>query len=571
MSSALGVTVTPEGETGTVTALKHMPDQLSDNPGTIVANTSIETLQNILNENWIWRNSFTIDPTMRAGQIFGTIKIHPKNCNDYITHISEMFLTWTGSMKIRTRFMATFQFGGSIRLGYLPPKFSASQINSLPISLLTAYPNIDLDPKNTNWVHFQASDERNILFHWMSTLDDETPESFAGWFVFYVASPLVLSGGVSTQISLLVEAAGSFNFSQLSPIANFTPTTGAWLSPSASYDILQAMGCDDYTVNKKYMQLSIQPIAIKNLLVGFATARGIGGAYSTDLAPGSSVIGGVLFHRTTISQGLDIAVTGIGSWDLDTAGAQPHPMRFMRMVTGSGTGLTAHFPSNGERDGMAMTAACPVPAVSTTWPTFSESKHYTAARGIYGRTVPWSGALDPGVNRPYATTYLGWVSPSGTYPDNVPVDPAICNFATDNSLFVNPLQSESIVVFTNTMTRTVNMQTQAMSRDFLINKSSDPTMSQLYNLRMDGTVGPIAQIRLQPSGVMTTNAVSSLTLIKDSAATGPLWLEFIQSLPMSSPLPSVNTFSRKNLALFTRATRKGLSGEQFKEQTVYLM
>jgi hypothetical protein len=508
---------------------------------------------------------------MRAGQIFGTIKIHPKNCNDYITHISEMFLTWTGSMKIRTRFMATFQFGGSIRLGYLPPKFSASQINSLPISLLTAYPNIDLDPKNTNWVHFQASDERNILFHWMSTLDDETPESFSGWFVFYVASPLVLSGGVSTQISLLVEAAGSFNFSQLSPIANFTPTTGAWLSPSASYDILQATGCDDWTINKGFMQLSIQPIAIKNLLVGFATARGIGGAYSTALAPGSSVLGGVLFHRNTVAQGLGVAVTYIGSWDLDSNGAQPHPMRIFRKSAGSSTEQSLHFPSNGERDGIAMTAASPAPATSTPWPTFSQTKHYTPGNGIYGRTVPWVGAYDPGLNRPYATTYLGWVSPGDNAPDNSPVDPAICNFETDNSLFVNPLQSESIVVFTNTLTRTVNMQTYAMARDFATNKSMDATMSQLYNLRMDGTVGPIAQIRLQPSGIMTTNAVSSLTLVKDVAATGPLWLEFIQSLPMSSPLPSINTFSRKNLALFTRATRKGLTGEQFKEQTVYLM
>lgn len=100
-----------------------MPDQLPDNPATLAATTSIETLQNVMYRDWIWRNTFPIDTTMQPGTIFGTIKIHPKNCNEYITHIAAMFKTWVGSFKVRSRFMATFQFGGSFRVGWLPPIF----------------------------------------------------------------------------------------------------------------------------------------------------------------------------------------------------------------------------------------------------------------------------------------------------------------------------------------------------------------------------------------------------------------------------------------------------------------
>jgi hypothetical protein len=566
MASALGTTVEPEGSTGTVTALRHMPDQLPDNPSTILANTSIETIQNILNENWIWRNSFTIDPTMRPGQIFGTIKIHPRNCNEYITHISQMFLTWTGSMKIRTRFMATFQFGGSIRLGYLPPKFSQSQVNTLPITTLTAYPNVDLDPKNTDWVFFQASDERNVLFHWMNELTDDNPESFAGWFVFYIASPLVLSGGTSTQISLLVEAAGGFNFSQLAPISAIVPIAQGWLDPRTAYDILSQAGCDDAEVSVGSMCLQVLPIAIKQLDVGFANAR-MAGKYTTDLCPGSTCINGVLDAREGFQGSIYPSSTFHGSWYCPTTEPNGH-IDFVRgydVSPGNFVRSSRPLPSNVERFG--VTIATLNQNDLGPRPYYSAFKRYTAERGTYAS----NGWSDSTTSLGYLTAQVscGWYNVMNH--DPTPVDVVSCDYVSGNSVLVNPLPNESIVVFSNITNRTFQTQTMQMSQQ--LDKIPLPlqTTSQLYSLFAVGTVGPIMVLRLQPSGLFTTNATVAEAVLRDVTSTGPLYLEYLQDLPMSSPLPDTG-LTRKNLALFARATRKAFASiSRFREMTTYML
>jgi hypothetical protein len=511
--SALGTTIAPEGETGTVTRLQHMPDQVPDNPATIAANTSIETLQNILYENWVWRNTYQIDASMRPGAIIGTIPVHPYECNDYVRHIARMFLTWTGAMKIRTRFMATFQFGGSFRLGFLPPKFTQQQINNLPIQTLTAYPNIDIDPKNTNWIDFQCSDERNILFHWMT--DDYTkPENFAGWFVFYVAAPLVLSGEV-TQIQLLVEAAGGFHFAQLAPIAEINTGSNAWIGTHINPH--HQNGTDD---NMAITRPVIYPIGHDRFPVGFIGMLGLGGKKPQDSG---------------------VAVLSPRMVDLQT---QLHNGTYLYNIEAHGKALDYGSPYMDELFIQNNT-------VSNILPLNRPIEGVIFKQGNDNVDVK---AILEKLDRPWycmiygCKTTIEVPNPTGMYLTDCPAyEPDHYKFLVrlpgmiEDSHLVNTLPTESVVVFSGY--GGVNFQTTAMA-EAMKNYTYQTSTSQLYQYRSENGT-PIATLRLHPSGLWTTNRTQAITTLPYGS------LVYLQDYPMGSPLPPTPVSAR-----FNRLSRK---------------
>jgi hypothetical protein len=516
--SALGEGMTP-GETGTVTEMQHMPDQLPDNPSTIAANTSIETLQNILYQNWVWRNTFVIDASMQPGHVFGAIKIHPKNCNDYITHISKMFLTWNGAFKVRTRFMATYQFGGSFRIGFLPPRFSQAEVENMPIQTLTAYPNVDLDPKNTMWSTFQASDERNVLFHWMTELTDEKPESFAGWFVFYVAAPLVISGG-STSVSMLVEAAGSFDFAQLAPITAVSPSGNGWLA-GAGDDLLAQPGCDDRTADS-YNAIQILPVNIKSLLSGFTCSNKVGGGVPSTVGSALSPFRTAWRNRAlethqkinTDYKGqatLTTAPSGV-FWDVPDDSA-------LSIQNAEQDTYGLMFPESGNE---VEYSGAPRRTTSTSSPgTVTMATKETKAAVAGGRIAGFTTQIniyDNPINTTDCFLYVDLVT------DN-----------HDQSILHNELPDESLVTFVNTRLRTVNLQTTLIATALKNTLPSDPNTSQLYQLFSSSQPAPLMTLRVHPSGIITTSATDAVALLPNDGNT--LYLRYLQDLPMNSPLP----------------------------------
>lgn len=538
--SALGEGMIP-GETGTVTKLQHMPDQIPDNPATLSANTSIETLSNILYQNWVWRNTFVIDAAMQPGHVFGTIKIHPKNCNDYITHISQMFLTWNGSFKVRSRFMATYQFGGSFRLGFLPPRFTQAEVQNLPIQTLTAYPNIDLDPKNTMWSEFQASDERNVLFHWMSDLEDEKPEAFAGWFVFYVAAPLVLSG-TSTSVSMLIEAAGAFEFAQLAPISKIAPPTSGWLADTGS-NLLMQMGCDDmYADYSNY--LLVLPIPIKSIPAGFTLANQVGGGVPS--ATGSVFYSKRLAYRDKILAGEHVSVIAVGDAIIDN-------------------NTDAHFqPQQGLDRDFYLT--------NTDWRNkifAAEYVHETAASmtsfasQAYG--MRWvDSETNPTIiihKAPESSATSGRCPGIVTSSDRTQYAFDITKYTIegDNSTLPNTLPDESIVLFANAYHATINLHTALMAKHFAQLPKPDSNNSQLYQLFSSTQPQPIMTWRLHPNGMWTTNATDVQIKLPNDGNT--LYLRYLQDLPMNTPLPT--NMSQARFARYAaRATSKNYSPSQ---------
>lgn len=530
------------GETGTVHAVQKMPDQIPDNPGTLVATTSIETIEQVMYRNWIWRNQFTVDTTMLAGHVFGLIKIHPKNCHAYLAYLANIFLTWTGSMKLRSRFQATFQFGGSFRLGWLPPKFTRSQVQNMPIQTLTAYPNIDLDPKNTCWMEFQASEERNILFHWMEDLDSDNPETFGGWFVFYVAAPLVISGGAGSSVTLLVESAGSFNFAQLAPITAISPSVRGILDSDL---IFGQVGCED---NARIEAIQIFASSIKSAPLGWFAARASQNGYTRDQ---TDVI---------LSDPIRTWVTAVRSdpYVMAQAGRIDAPkwegknnIHFIPNV------LNQQFHVNQEWG--AITIAVP--------PKFygNEGAHLgnVAYKYIKGNntTIAFQGTIVKGTpvdnysllsssnsNSTFNFARAGIQTQTG---DDQPV--------YDNSTM--PLaNNESLLGFVSFRNRSFSIQTRQQGTA-LAASELQKTNSQLYQLFAGDNPTPLLTIRLTPFGYFTTRGVEAEALLTGK----DLYLRYLQDLPMSTPIPGSYS-EAKFLRQAAQCAKRNISVQEYDDK-----
>lgn len=542
--SALGECV-QSGETGTVTRVQHMPDQIPDNPGTIAATTSIETIQEVMYRNWIWRNQFTVDVTMLPGHVFGTIKIHPQNCHDYLSYISRMFLTWTGSMKIRSRFQATFQFGGSFRLGWLPPKFTQQQVQNLPIQTLTAYPNIDLDPKNTCWMEFQASEERNILFHWMESLETETPESFGGWFVFYVAAPLVISGGAGSSVTMLVESAGSFNFAQLAPITSVAPSINGIIDQDS---LFTQVGCDDYA---RIEAIQIFSKATKSLPLGWFHARATQDRWTRDMP------------NVTMSDPIRTWVTAVNYTPDTAANYELLPSSAFDWLN---IDLRAFKPSilnqqlNGNTENVSYSLMTPYSPKSGGNITGFENKF------VYGNNLYFTFKWQEGQQLHPQDGY-GIGSSSYRVTTWLPETSAI-RFATDTKGYPQPdtstmpiALSESILGFVSFRHRSMSIQTSGHGNKIAASKMDNNT-SQLYQLYADDNPTPLLTIRLTPFGYFTTNAVDA-----DALLTGKnLYLRYLQDLPMSTPIPSLTYEQTKFMRRAIQCTKHGVAPNDMEDK-----
>lgn len=208
-------TLSPAGSPGSaVGPSPTMPETIPTNPSTISQSTSINTLSQVLTENWIYDNTFSWQTSAAPGTILYYKKIHPRGWNWANTYVSQMFNTYTGAGAIRFRPMGTAWYGGDICVGFLPPTLTESEVTKVPLDILTTYPTLNTDPKNTDWIEFNAVDQRNVAYHY---LNDTDPRSFGGWVVWYVQARLVPQSAEFTAIQMLVQTRGGFVYDQVNP------------------------------------------------------------------------------------------------------------------------------------------------------------------------------------------------------------------------------------------------------------------------------------------------------------------------------------------------------------------
>lgn len=541
---------TATGESGSmVSSPPTLPDQ-NTAPNTIAQyTTSSETVSQIIYRNWIFKSILTITPDMQIGHVFGLIRIHPFDCHDYVKHVAKMFNTWTGGMKVRARFMANFTNGGSFRIGYLPPSMTQAQITQgLPLATLTAYPNMDLDPKNTDWTETRFEDERQVQYHYMSPPDETDPNSFGGWIVFFVAGPLVTTLQAQGNTSLLIEVAGDFHFRQVAPLTSGsgpTPPSADPLSDFAKQNLLVQLTTDAPMMTTNRNALQITSSDVQALPDGFIYAMGINGKDPWSFTGGDTISVPYTTMRPSVLSGA-FGVSGhfAGGYDGTKADHQnefaPYDAFFEHIVP-----VTAcennfwvqpfdRFPQGANiRDG-----------------------RFRVTRIVYNPSTPATPSF---LTESFTTEYTDKKQPAACYllreGTNHPVDLGRTNSDIFNKLTPMP-SGESIVLFVNTAYGTFSMQTKAIRDSIAKFAGNDNTTSWLYNVHQEGITGALATIRLCPNGMFTAPATKTSLLINPENAN--LYLVFLQTLPITSPIPTrVTMRTYTYLKVAARALRAG--------------
>lgn len=522
--SGLGTTVDPSGEPGTQTSASiPQSETLPDQPGSIRQSTAIQTLDQLLHTNWIYDSTFTAATTMPAGTILFTKPIHPMEWNWPNRRVSSMFNLWTGSGKIRYRPLATAWYGGSIRVGFLPPNLTLQEINNMPLEVLTSYPNKDIDPKNTAWVDFRGPDQREIAYHYMAPFDDSDRQNFGGYIVFYVAGKLVTQAPEFTTIQFIVELAGDFMYDQPSPRA---------LVPSAAIE--QPLG------SAVLHNLFYQPIC-DSLDSGRGNVVQVCASSIVSLSAGGGTMSSVGVPQSLLKnvEGLD-PLTFRAQWAAITS----KPSTYSSIQSTGGLLPNIHTYTNSVphsnreyRDELyVINAANPStdPAAKINIKFFKTSNT---------GSTPFSCSVVPDGNEDVLQNDLAIPGDIriATMSSTTPINPAL---TPANHMKLTPQAAgESIVIFGNLDTRQYAPQTICMSEE-LGNWPKDQSaddISWLYNLvNKNGT--PLMTIRLNPNGMFTTNATTSPVLYTASF----LLLKYFGTLPLSSPLPGP-TASQKNL------------------------
>jgi len=416
------------------------------------------------------------------------------------------------------RMMATAFYGGSIRVGYLPPNINQTEIRNMPLDVLTVFPNDDFDPKNTTWAHFSTPDERDVLYHYMSPntngWDVTDKRSFGGYIVLYVAGRLVTQSPEMTSINVIIESAGNFNFSQINPrfgVTDFSDNKGVLSTASTRLDTWVSSEADKHKIrNVTILQNNINSLPLGGFKMTPYQYPDIDSAEGITLGPiGQDV------RKTNITN--KMFSTNIGAdpaAPYETFEAVTTPSLFHPMILPSLANVSFDGAGDYNFENRALT-------------------------GHGGKGQNWNLVYKP----PNSAKHIIVNNPASYFVvenSAVPLSGTINSYKT-GCQFAPNAAIESIVVFPDDYSF-INLQPYNFAADLRAHKAYDPIMSQIYALRRkEGTI--ITYIRLNPNGICTAPPTPTETVIEIVEG---MYLEYVQDLPITSPLP-VSSSSRKEM------------------------
>jgi hypothetical protein len=525
-------------------------DSIPDNPTTIRQGTSIQNVENFLHKNFVYKGEYRVTDQMQPGHKIFIHRNHPFDSNWLIFAIAKIFNMWTGHLVYRMRMMANALNGGSFRLVHVPPNFTYDEVAAMTVQELTAYENIDLDPKNTDWIQMDFPDQRNIQYHYMRDLTNLKPEDFGGYIVCVVVGPLVQSLQSTGGVSILVETTSTFDFRQPRPLQS-GPTPPAAQGPIPKEilaDLLGQQGCDDMLATSDNA-LVVYPDA-PQIHAGFEFASNLLGGKPEEASTLSTVSSYTVYRRSIGKMRVRPSFT----MDLRTVQELPDHVHncTMRPV---GTQLPFNNTPNHRQKVCAYTSDDFV--INNQGPNYSYSVTWADNQTLQlqvddpltdnKRIKPWAlpGAPNqrpPSLNQSVLTT------------NYEPPVLAETHGIDSGSKLINQRPTESILLFVNLLYSTINLQTRRIA-EFLASGSIPIGTDYLYSLRSPGSVGAIAYVRLQPCGMFTTN-ISRLTVIAEPQ----LYLQFEREISPSAPIPFTPTPASQQVARISRKSLKhGLS------------
>jgi hypothetical protein len=518
---ALGTTVAAHGTSGQVLAEPTPIDQqIHDNPGTIKATTAIETLFNLLFKDFIFKGLYTISTDMPPGQIIWKLPIHPSVCNQYHDHVRKMFNAWTGGMKMRYKLIGTAFYGGSIRIAHLPPNISETDLSLMTVETLTAYPNMDLDPKNTNWVEFYAADQRNVLYHYQKDFDMDIASTFGGWVVCYVVGPLVTQDPAFKTIQSVLETAGDFQYRQPNPLFNSAinppPREQGPLKQNTLRNLQFQPLIDNFACDPDSGKIVILNNTIRSLSDGIFSIRAFNDRLP-DHWPNSSWNQWATAMRTLIVNN-----------------TRTHVLSAVCGPSGA-TGVQDFWAEKNSTNGSAFGVGVPPEYVYTYDGTnfglvnFSSKTLATVDGKVTTGFRGASGALQP----------VGAITTCFDEKDEITKELLPSTYSEHNPVLPIMRTDESVIMFQASVQAAIGPQTLPIAEDLRQTTGMNETVSYVYSLR--STVNPnisLAWVRLNPNGLLTTNAAPE-TVSFEYLAGVEYYLHFEQVLDMGTPLPQV--------------------------------
>lgn len=222
-----------------------------------VAHTNINMGLNVLWQQFIYVGTYSWLTTDSPGKVIAVFPIHPDATNSFTSRVYSMFNVWVGGAKYRIRIIGTAFYGGGLYFVRIPPEFKLDEIHQMNLSGFSAFPHMDMDPKNIDSIDIDMQDYRSTHFH-TGELDLNNPNSFGGYLAIVVNARLVTQSSEIPSLDLRVEAAGNFDFKVPRPIRE-APSEATGPLSARSLDVKTLSGCDDMTTAYRSCDLVANP------------------------------------------------------------------------------------------------------------------------------------------------------------------------------------------------------------------------------------------------------------------------------------------------------------------------
>lgn len=556
MASTLGSTV-PAAADGVVSEPIIQSAQQSPTPkGDLHRGMATnENLNFLLNRDWIYHSTAVWSTLQERGTIIASIPVHPSASNWPNKEVYKFHNGWVGGFKVRVQPMSTFQYGGSLKMGYLPPNIHPEDFPNLSLELLSTFPTINIDPKNTDYTCFEAEDQRRVLFH-TGELDFGNIDSYGGNFILFVMGKLVSSGDAgSTTISLVMEVAGNFEYLQPNP--KFIASAAGGVHPLARLEgsaFLEGITCDSRK-GSQHLTIQVEKSTTRNLHVGWWGAYGVGGKKTMEFPQ----VTGLSDRKRRVGNDLltgSIHFQEDGNFSVQKVeGATNDYYLAPQQVRG----VKNIFPPNINEHTLGI----------SLWdPEYNFSGGSVHSNPNFAWTLSKSGQtylkeLPPPITTSFvedndmdkikvrlSNIYIDEQTDNMkgifTYVKAENVGVVVLNnitgpLATSGGVLNMRRTGESFVLLQDQTTGSIDTQTVEMGRAMRTTENTDNNITWVYNVEQydeqDAVfLGTVLVVRLWPEGYFTTSGVSASLILPTKGFFYKL--KFIETLPSNSPLPT---------------------------------
>jgi hypothetical protein len=508
--------------------LRTTSQQIPDDPSTIRATTERSGIIQLLYSNFLYFATYVVTTTQKPGAIIFAIPIHPKSAGQFNSWVSQMFNAWTGDLRLRCRLASSALYGGILRIAHLPPNITRNRINQMNLRTLSAYPSMELNPQSTEWAEILGTDQRNKLYHEGMVFDETNPDSFGGWLICFVESSLIASSDGSLSISLAVETTGAFVYDQANPSFGDSsdPVVGSPLMDYILRDLTSVglSSTDASPVDTMLYTISDETIEVGTMMtgkVGTKEPHEYSGSLSDTAMVNfrSEMIGNYLSQTQVIKifagTGND-RITSVDNSMHATDGWGFEKQTFSVQDTGGVYSLMEDRLSIAESDGDVFGYS-----LSTNYDTVGPTSH-------------------------------------ATYQDELPS----ATFPSLNYILKNNSVDPNIVIFGSSMYSIYATMSKPMARYF--NQRLDPDFTPLDETQswvfvlVDRITGvPIAYLRFNPNGIITTNYPSDVLTFIGQAVD----LQYESQIPLDESLPTLTTTMRYHSDFMASRTTKLSKGK----------